>query len=203
MLAAAAVAGIAAGSASAAVIDFTASSSTSGSIGGIGWSLTPSAGDTITFVDTDAPGAIGGLAGANDGVGLNNDEITEGSEYLTVTFSRKVRLTSFFTLDLFKTGSDDGDPESALLFVGGSPAGSPVASLAATEVYAPGGFGFSSASVNLFGDTFTFAASSGNDGIGQGDFALAGVEIAPIPVPAAGLMLGAGLLGFGLMRRRR
>ena len=188
--------------ASATVIDFTASSSASGSIGSVGWSLTPSAGDTLTFVDSDAPGPIGVLAGLNDGVGLNNDEITEGTQYLTVTFTKPIRLTGFWTLDLFEDGLEDTDPETAQLFTGSTPTGSPAASLPATEVFAPGGFGFSFAGTSLLGDTFTFAATSGNDGVGKGDYALAGLQIAAIPLPAAGLLFGTALMGFGMFRRR-
>ena len=206
MLATAFAAGITAAgtfAASAAVIDFTASSNASGSIGGIGWSLAPSAGDTLTFEDGDAPGPIGILAGLNDGVGLNNDEITEGNEYVTVTFTKPVRLTGFWALDLFKDAVNDPDAETAALFSGAMPTGSPAATLTATEVYAPGGFGFGFASTSLVGSTFTFAEGSGNDGIGKGDFALAGLEIAAIPLPAGGLMFGTALMGFGLLRRRR
>ena len=98
-------------SASAAVIDFTASSNTSGTVNGIGWSLVPSAGDTITFADGDAPGPIGVLAGLNDGVGLNDDEISAGGEYLTIIFDSPVRVTGFWTLDMFRDGATDDDPK--------------------------------------------------------------------------------------------
>lgn len=190
--------------AAAATIDFTAGSNTSGSVGGIGWNLVARAGDTITFEERDAPGPIGPLAGMNDGVGLNDDEISEGGEYLTIVFDQAVRLTGFWTLDLFRDGSNDVDPETAQLFLGSTPTGTPVASLRGTEVYTRGalGFGFLG-DLNIAGTTFTFNELDGvNDGKGVGDFALAGIEIAPIPLPAGGLLFGTGLMALGLMRRR-
>lgn len=198
------------GAASAALVDFTASSSTSGMAGGIGWSLTASPGDTITFESSDAPGPIGGLAGLNDGVGLNDDEISNGlsGEYVTVIFDRAVRLTRFSVLDLFKTSADEESPETAYLFASADPAAAQLGAVEASEVYAPGGFGFGSAAVDLVGDTFTFRAGSGNDGVGTGDFALAGLEIsevtlAAVPLPASAALLGAALLGIGTYGRRR
>lgn len=205
LTAAAAVCVTAASAASAAVVDFTASNSTSGSVGSIGWSLTGSPGDTIIFGD-NGPGSVGVLAGLNDGVGLNDDEISEGGQYLTVVFDRPVRLTGFWALDLFRDGARDTDPETAQVYAGSTPTGAPLASLAATEVKiigTPGvGFGFLGG-LNFVGTTFTFnELDGGNDGAGVGDYALAGLEIAAIPVPAGGLMFGTALLGLGLLRRR-
>jgi hypothetical protein len=204
-LAAAAVAATAIGafSASAAIVDFTASASTSGTVAGANWTLA-SNGGPLTFVDVDAPGPLGPLAGLNDGVGVGNDEITIGSEFVTVTFDRKVRLITYFVLDLFDDGPPVTDNESAILYAGASPMpGSFVAELIASEPFAIGGFGFGQLGVDVVGTTFTFAAGNGNDGVGSADFALAGLEIAAIPVPASGLLIGTALLGLGLARRRR
>jgi hypothetical protein len=44
---------------------------------------------------------------------------------------------------------------------------------------------------------FTFTAENSNDLEGDPDFALAGLEIAPIPLPAGTLPLGTAILGLG------
>ena len=193
-------------SASAAVLDFTASNATSGAVAGAGWSLVANPGGTITSDNGGAPGPIGVLAGVTDGIGVDDDEISEGSEYLTVIFDRPVRVTGFWALDLFRNSVNDTDAETAQLYAGSTPTGSPVASLVATEVKVPGvsgiGFGFLGG-LSVKGTMFTFdELDGGNDGVGVGDYALAGLEVAPIPLPATSLLLGAGLLGLGLLRRR-
>ena len=193
-----------AGAASAALIDFTASSSLTGSAGGVGYTVSGSPGDTLTFPATGAPGPIGGLAGLNDGIGLNDDEIGNATgEYVTVTFDRAVRLSRVFLLDLF--ADTGGSTETAWIYSGANPSPATAdASVDATEPFAPGGFGFAAGTVDLVGDSFTFDAGEGNDGRGIGDFALAGLGFEPavIPLPAAGLLLGTALFGLGLARRR-
>lgn len=190
------------GTASAAFIDFTASSMASGMAGGTTYSLSSSPGDTLNFAAAGAPGPIGGLQGANDGVGLNDDEIgNETNEYITVTFGRTVRLSSAYFLDLF-ADAQGGSAETAWVYTGSAPGGTPAASFDGTEAYAPGGFGFLQGSLSLTGTSFTFDAGEGNDGKGIGDFALAGLEFAVIPLPAAGLLLGTALCGLGFARRK-
>jgi hypothetical protein len=72
----------------------------------------------------------------------------------------------------------------------------------ATEIFVPGGAGFRSLGLSVSGQVFSFDAGAGNDGQGIGDFALAGLEFAVVPLPAAGLLLGTALWGFGLIGRR-
>jgi hypothetical protein len=199
-------------SASAAVLDFTdlatfttrSAASATGTIDGIGFTITGSSAN-LTYNETSGPGAIGGLAGDIDGIGLGNDEIN-GLEYITVTFDRAVQLTQVFLLDFFRANT--GDAEQATVYSGVPPvAGNVLASFEATEIFTRGGAGLGSFALGATGTVFTFDAGTGNDGIGMGDFALAGLDLAlqpaPIPLPAGGLLIGTALAGFGVLRRRR
>lgn len=194
-------------SASAAVVDFTDTSifttstpaSATGSVGGFNFTVTGSSPD-LTYNTTTGPGAVGGLAGETDGIGIGDDEI-DGTEYVTVVFDRRVRLVGVSFLDLFRSASD---AEQASLYAGVPP--TPlnfVSSFAATETYAPGGAGYGSFAVSAKGTTFTFDSGAGNDAQGVGDFALASLEVVPVPVPAALVLLGTSLLGFRVLHRRR
>lgn len=183
-------------SASAALIDFTDNDTGfDGAIGnGITWVLT----GTPLPPNTDEVGGgrpLGGLAWENDGVGIGNDEVTEGAQFLTLTFSESVTLSGALYLDLF-TG---GPGESAIISVGSTPGG------VANETFAtPGAIGgfAETGELSLTGTSFTFFAGSGFDD-GDGDFALAGVNIAPVPLPAGVLLMGTALGGLGLARRRK
>lgn len=197
-------------SASAAVIDFTDSSiytsqsgsSATGSVGGIGFTISASGG-ALTF--TPGPGAVNGLVGDYDGIGIGDDEIGAG-EYLTIIFDKPIKLTSASFLDLFTSFKGNGDAEHAVLYDGVPPApGNFVATFQATETYVFGGFGFGSFAVSAMGDTFTFDIGEGNDDEGVGDFALAAlsVQLAAIPLPASALLLGGAIGGFGLVAARR
>lgn len=194
-------------SASAAVVDFTDTStftsmtpaSATGSAGGFDFTITGSA-PSLTYNTTSGPGAVGGLAGATDGIGIGDDEI-DGTEYITIVFNRPVRLVGVSFLDFFSSGSD---AEQASLYTGVPPTGANFAgAFSATEGYVFGGAGFGSFATSAKGTTFTFDSGAGNDNEGVGDFALAALEIVPVPVPAAMVLLGTSLLGFRALGRRR
>ena len=135
------------------------------------------------------PGAVGPLAGDNDGLGINDDEITNPNQSLTITFNQTVTLTNLYFLDHFA-------PEVVTVTNGTSE------SFASTIVYGPGGIGFTSWATSLTGTTFTFTVENANE-IGRPDFALAGIQTAPIPLPAGVVLLGGALAGLGLARRRK
>lgn len=183
--------------ASASIIDFTDNSTGfTGTIGGIAWELT---GDPIA-PNTDEVGRgrpIGPLAWENDGVGIGNDEVTNGDQSLTLTFAEEVTLTGAFFLDLF-SAPGAAVQESALITVGSTPGA------VASQTFAAGGVGgfAETGAISLTGTSFTFFAGDGPDD-GDDDFALGAVQLAPVPVPAGLLLMGTALAGLGFARRRK
>lgn len=200
--------------AAATTIDFTSGDVTMGSVGTNGFTLA-AVGGTINTSDTlDSKANNGltelnaaGLAGDFDGVGIigadpsGDDEIDGPEEALILTFDRKVKITNVYFLDLFSNRNNPDDVEHA-----GVTNGSSTLVVAAQNDFRLNG-GFADASVagpvSLVGDTFTFFEVIGNDDVGVGDFALAGVTVEAVPLPAGFLLLGTALGGLGLARRRK
>lgn len=201
---------MAAGSAASAyVIDFTkASTGSSGSLfqGSVTWQLTSSGilNNSQAFDGTSTPSGTG-LSFQTDGygVGRNDDEITtspKGQEWIEITFSAPVLINAVYFLDLF-VAPDRSSYEVGQAAVNG---GSPLISLAATDVAGTGAPGFVAATfAPVYATVIRFTMLSSNDSFGYADGALAGIGIAPVPVPAAGLLLLGGLAGLGALRRRR
>ena len=203
---------------SAAVIDFTVG--LPGSTSGSNWtaSATDSFGaaavPTVSFggpgaqtVDTSLGFDMSSLAGDNDGFGVMNDEISAPGnnpnkipQTVTITFNKKVKLRSAYYLDLF-LNSTGTDSEFANILVDGVASGVPVFG---AVVPTSEGVGLGEQTgLSLNGYSFTFFASPSNDGVGQPDFALAGLEISAVPLPAGFLLLGTALGGLGVARRRK
>ncbi|MFN0116088.1 MAG: VPLPA-CTERM sorting domain-containing protein [Paracoccaceae bacterium] len=195
------------GTANAALIDFTSKSVVAGISGntltGNGWVLTGSPSNLNLVNGPQPPGPIGPLAGQTDGLGIKDDEVTYPGESITITFTKTMRLSAVYFLDLFfgRAGT-----EFALLAVDGSAAGS----FAATQ-YNPGrgntnsGYG-AYTGLNFVGKAFTFSVAPTNDllnRIDKPDYALAGIDVAPVPLPAGALLLGSALAGFAMLRRRK
>jgi hypothetical protein len=194
-------------SANAALIDFTDKSVVSGISGntlvGNGWVLTgnPVTGSLVN--GKQPPGPIGPLKGQTDGLGITDDEITYPSESITITFTKKMKLSAVYFLDLFfgKAGT-----EFALLAVDGVAAGS-----FAGSQFNPGkgntapGYG-AFTGLSFQGKSFTFSVANTNDLLNKTDkpdYALAGIDVAPVPLPAAGLLLGGAIAGMAMIRRRK
>ena len=136
------------------------------------------------------------LAGTTDGVGIIGDEIDGDSlQYAVLEFTTDVFLTNLYGLDLF-SNANATDQEEMRVTVGAVP-GAISASLMANSTAQPG---FGDLQTMLKGSIFTFWAGVGNDGAGRPDFALAGVTIAPIPLPASALLLLGAVGGLGAMR---
>ena len=207
VLAAAAIA--AASAANAYVIDFTrGSTGTSGSLfqGAVNWTLTSSGVlNNSQLFDGNATPSGTGLAFERDGIGVgaNDDEITttpRTQEWIDITFDTPVLINAIYFLDLFVDRGGQ-DIEIGQASVNG---GSPLITLAANDLARSGAAGFVGAMFEpVYATVIRFTVLSGNDGLGFADGALAGIGIAPIPVPAAGLMLLGGLGGLAALRRRR
>ena len=134
-----------------------------------------------------------------DGIGIrrpwnNNDEIS-GSEQLLIEFAEAVDVTKIYLLDLFgaeKTGEkaiiiNSNDVNKTVIGGDGT-----VGGFLSVEYILNEGNGLTSILLKGYRDCFS-------------DFALAGLEIAPspVPVPGAAILFGSALLGFFGFKRRR
>ena len=198
-------------SASAALIDFTSNAvSTGPGTEGGGWTLTGN--PEFPNTSESGPGPVGSLAGDNDGLGIKNDELS-GPQYVTITFNKMVKLTAFHVLDLYISNSDANNYETALVSKGAVPGAPADDALVASQVIDGTTPGYASKTTSLKGTTFTFfvgpadpgigLGGTGNDDVGQRDYALAAIEISAVPLPAGVILMGTALGGLGLARRKR
>ena len=186
-------------SAQATLIDFTddswltainAGGGTTATIGNA--TLTANTG-YLTFNANDNAGCIAGqpingLTCDGDGIGIYNDEISEGgSQQVTVSFNEAVNISNIFLLDLF---SSEQTGEIAIIdgieYFGDN--------LLAGGFYATGYTGQGITSLTFSGNLDSFS-----------DYAVAGIEVSAVPLPGAVVLFGTALLGFfgvGASRRR-
>jgi len=206
--------------ASAATIDFTsAATGTSGTVNGIGWSMSSNVGkvnNSQLFDGQDSlPSLSGtGLAFQRDGYGVRSyldltkgdDEITtmvgNGLEAITITFTKPVLFTGISFLDLYiAKGAKVGEVGLAKLS-NGTLFSVPGVDLTNLKGSKRAGY----AALNVAGlktNSIRIYIGNTNDGQGAPDGALASVSVAPVPVPAAGLLLVGGLGGLAALRRKR
>lgn len=197
-----------AATANATLVDFTnpatfttiTNISASGAVDGVNYIITPDPAGQLTFAET-ATGttcAASPLACIFDGLGVSDDEISANPpQSITIAFDQEVTLTNLYFLDLF-IAANHSNTEQAFVSVDAGPA----LSYDAQEVFNGSNSGLGSFIVSLTGSSFTFFVN-GNDNVGVGDFALAGIELAPIPLPAGLLLLGGALGALGVARRRK
>jgi hypothetical protein len=198
--------------ANAYTIDFTDSGTgTTGSLfgGSVSWTMTASGvlnnSQAFDGISTPATSASG-LSFQTDGygVGRNDDEITTfpngRQEWIKVVFSAPVMVNALYFLDLF-IAPNGSSQEIAVATING---GFPIVNINAVDVFNRqlGGFASTSFAPILVSEIF-FTVLSSNDSVGFADGALAGIGIAPVPVPAAGLLLLGGLGGLAALKRRR
>lgn len=198
--------------ASAATLDFTnnaayttqTTTGASGTFLTVGWTVTPTPGTSaLTYTSYDGGQNVAALAEQNDGIGIEDDEVTFPAEALTLTFAKNVIVTGLHFLDLF-VGKGI---ESVSIFDGAS---NLLATVLGTDITGTGQDGYAFKGVNLVGKTFVFKADSGNEPVGAPDFALAAIDVKssdgstpdPIPLPAGGVLLVTALAGLALARRR-
>lgn len=193
------------GAASALVLDFTSSATgTSGELGnGVTWSLTANGGALNSSQAFDGAmttaSAAEDLAFDLDGVGVGDDELSNsaaGMQELVLSFSAPTAISGFAFLDLFIDGSRPLG-ESGMVSANGS-----TQSVAAQSAVGVNG-GFAELFSSIVTDQLVFSVDTTNDGVGVADGALAAVYLAPVPLPAGGLLLLGALGGLGIARRRK
>lgn len=155
------------------------------------------------------------LACESDGLGVIGDEITSvnllqtpPNESATLEFSKPVRIKTLYFLDIFTNEPGAGGIttfEQANVYVDGAGVGAATTFQAALPFQQSGGF-LKVEGLNiqaLLSATFFASAFPNNDAAGAPDFAIAGVEVEVVPLPATALLLVGAIAGFGLLGRRR
>jgi hypothetical protein len=205
IVAAVAATGFAGAASATSLIDFTDSSvwssgSSTDTVLGSTVSLTSVPPGSITV---NNPGPVGvndgglGLAFDGDGLGVRDDEITSPGQSITVLFSGAgLNVAGFAFLDLF-IADDASEREVAdVEFDDGT--------VMSFDAQSKGNGGFAYYAIAPKRTTsLTFTAESTNDKRADPDYALAAIEVAPIPLPAAGWMFISALAGMGFLSRRR
>lgn len=205
-LGAAAVMALTVGSANASILDFTDPASytispanvASGMIDGVNWTLTASGGNIVEGANGPGPIAAAPLLGATDGLGIFDDELTAGVETFTLMFDQVVTVLNVYFLDLFIARNNTGLEVATVSVDGGAPV-----HFNAQVSEAGNTIGFGAFATSLTGSSFLFTAEFSNDTRGNPDYALAGLDLAPIPLPAGVLLLGGALGALGFARRRK
>ena len=137
-----------------------------------------------------------------------DDSGTDFTSGLMFTMGRAFDAVSFTLNSLGYDFSGTPGPLSDNIFVTGLAGGSAVATASFTlsDIY-------QDVQTFLLGSAFTgldallieldYPVNTASCGAPCGHFDLDEVVLAPVPLPAAGLLLGGALLGFGALRRRR
>jgi hypothetical protein len=156
------------------------------------------AGANATVIDfTDArTGTTGTIHGGT--VSWHLTSIDDG-EFFELSFSAPTKINAASFLGLF-TNSKDHSAEYGKVTVDGKA----VFTADATEAYRPGRTGLASvAFAPIYASLVRFESFIRRGSLDLADGVLGSVSIAPVPVPAAGGLLLAGLGGIAALRRRK
>ncbi len=175
------------GSAAAAPIQYDFSNSGSGNAPSIDFTV-----DGLTVTVTATYNGFSNSANVSrdpHGLGVRNGHLDSADidgrwrdDYLTLSFDRAVSLLGFnFAHD---TPNDEFD-----LYVGGVSVAHNLETTGGWESFSLGTY---------VSNTFTIRASEWND-----NFVLSGMRVQAVPEPALVFLMGFGLLGMGMMARRR
>lgn len=136
------------------------------------------------------------LACANDGIGVKDDETTFPSQFLTLAFKSATQVSAFHVLDLFFS---EMGTESVKVWAGTDSTGTFLGEFFALTDLADG-TGYARFEIDFFGTALTFGPGKGKDDA-SADFALAAIEV--VPLPASALLLLGGLGGIAALKRRK
>lgn len=206
-VAAGAVLAMGVASASASVIDFTkATTGTTGTVlgGTVNWTMTANGilNNSQAFDGKTTPvGSPLSFETDGYGVGAKDDEITNSQklkEVITLTFDKPTLIDAIYFLDLFVSRNDGSKEVGVATFDGLNSV-----FLTATDLANTGSGYVAATFAPILAKVISFTVLDTNDAYGYADGALAGVGIAPVPVPAAGLLMVGGLGGLAALRRRK
>lgn len=142
---------------------------------------------------------IGGPSGDNsgmDGLGINDDEITQGgTEQLRINFSSPVTLNSVYITDLFRNEGPSGQPEVGLYSLDGGTSFTSFTSVGALNGALTLNFSPSVISSIIF--------KSSTDS--WSDYSVKGLtyNAQSVPEPSTLLLLGAGLVGLAAWKKKQ
>lgn len=162
-------------------------------------------GGAISFAqDFDGETCPARLACDRDGLGIGDDEITDHTktgQAILLAFSAPVLVSTLEFLDLFREPDTPlEETEAAMVSFDGGPAFAVTASMP----FADGGTGYrmSGFSPQRATEILLFA-DVGNDKQNEADFALAAIEVQPVPLPPSIAFGLAGVIALLWVGRRR
>jgi len=181
-----------------------------GTFNGIGFTLTSSDG-IVNFTQRydgngDGCQSNGGILKCDgDGAGISldsrnfDDEITAG-QTLTLSFEREVNVNGIAFLDLYLNDNGRAKEQATITFDGVL-----FDKVNATEPRLNGGYAYLNLVAPTLVQTIEFTAADGRQfrDDRNNDYALAAVDVSPVPLPPAIWLFGTGIVGLaGGIRRR-